>query len=542
MTNPASGKVLAPANIGRFPQSGNGDCHLPQTGHPLVPWHSPLPQKTHPKSDIQTRFLPKSTIFAALHSYCHAAMFAQKTISLLLFCLFCPAPFLHARNSFPPAVSPQSRIHAPQKDSAFFSRKDAAHPDPTASRRMKAPDALGMAFTGVPLVITGVATKSVDDRFRSLRNSFMPAFRCKADDFLQYLPAAAMAGMKAFGVESRSSWGRMLVSDAFSAILMAGIVNSLKATTHVERPDGSNRHSFPSGHTATAFMTATMLNKEYGYISPWIGIGAYSVAAATGMMRIANNKHWLSDVLAGAGTGIIATEIGYLLADLIFKEKGIDHALDFNHFSRDTFAVSTFNLNPSFLGVYLGLASMPGRYQMNGGHPLKFLPGSSVGIEGAYFFNPHIGAGGIFGLSDVPFSRNTMAAGNSAGILSVYSGAYFSYPVMDCLLVGGNISVGYVHSNASGAEGTPITKKDWVSISPGLSLTFRSKEHFGLKLFARYELMPGIMPGSSPNTLHLLAFGAAASILFPNAPDAEQAHKVSRNQKNKKKKTSSSEE
>lgn len=144
MTNPASGKVLAPANIGRFPQSGNGDCHLPQTGHPLVPWHSPLPQKTHPKSDIQTSFLPKSTIFAALHSYCHAAMFAQKTISLLLFCLFCPAPFLHARNSFPPAVSPQSRIHAPQKDSAFFSRKDVARPDPTASRRMKAPDALGM--------------------------------------------------------------------------------------------------------------------------------------------------------------------------------------------------------------------------------------------------------------------------------------------------------------------------------------------------------------------------------------------------------------
>ena len=57
---------------------------------------------------------------------------------------------------------------------------------------------------------------------------------------------------------------------------------------------GSNRHSFPSGHTATAFMTATMLNKEYGHKSPWIGVGAYGMATATGLMRMANNKHWLN--------------------------------------------------------------------------------------------------------------------------------------------------------------------------------------------------------------------------------------------------------
>jgi len=83
------------------------------------------------------------------------------------------------------------------------------------------------------------------------------------------------------GVESRSSWNRMLVSDAFSAMIMSGVVNTLKTATKVERPDGSNYHSFPSGHTATAFMTATMLTKEYGHKSPWIGIGAYSVASAT---------------------------------------------------------------------------------------------------------------------------------------------------------------------------------------------------------------------------------------------------------------------
>lgn len=125
-----------------------------------------------------------------------------------------------------------------------------------------------MTYIGVPLIVGGLAVKSGDDHFRSLRNDYLPRFHHHADDYLQYAPAAIMLGMKTFGVEGRSSWTRMLVSDAFSALLMGSVVNTLKQTTHVVRPDGSNDHSFPSGHTATAFMTATMLTKEYGHISP----------------------------------------------------------------------------------------------------------------------------------------------------------------------------------------------------------------------------------------------------------------------------------
>lgn len=160
-----------------------------------------------------------------------------------------------------------------------------------------------MTYIGLPLIVGGLIVKSEDDHFRRLRNDYMPSFSRHYDDYMQYLPAAVMLGMKIGGIESRSSWSRMLVSDAFSAILMGSVVNTLKRTTLVTRPDGSDRHSFPSGHTATAFMTATMLNKEYGYKSPWIGIGAYTVAAGTGMMRMANNKHWLSDIMVGAGSG-----------------------------------------------------------------------------------------------------------------------------------------------------------------------------------------------------------------------------------------------
>ena len=109
-----------------------------------------------------------------------------------------------------------------------------------------------------------------------------------------------MLGLKGFGVESRSSWGRMLVSDAFSVAIMASVVNTIKYTAHVRRPDKSNYKSFPSGHTATAFMAAMMMHKEYGDRSPWYSISAFTVATATGISRILNNRHWLSDVLAGS--------------------------------------------------------------------------------------------------------------------------------------------------------------------------------------------------------------------------------------------------
>ena len=74
--------------------------------------------------------------------------------------------------------------------------------------------------------------------------------------------------MKLAGVQSRSSWKELAVSNVFSAALMAGFVNSLKYTTRETRPDNTSNNSFPSGHTATAFMCATILHKEYGMKSP----------------------------------------------------------------------------------------------------------------------------------------------------------------------------------------------------------------------------------------------------------------------------------
>lgn len=164
---------------------------------------------------------------------------------------------------------------------------------------------------------------SIDTDLHALRNCVIPGFHYSYDDYLQYAPAALTLGLKACGYKSRSGWGRMIVSDAFSAVIMAGTVNGLKYSVGRLRPDGSRRNSFPSGHTATAFMTATMLHKEYGWRSPWFSIGGYTAAAVTGISRILNNRHWLSDVIAGGAIGIGSVHLGYFITDCIFKEKGL---------------------------------------------------------------------------------------------------------------------------------------------------------------------------------------------------------------------------
>ena len=94
--------------------------------------------------------------------------------------------------------------------------------------RITSSRAYRITYIGVPLIVAGLVVQERDRGFRHLRNDYVPSFRLHYDDYLQYAPAALMLGLKIGGVRGRSSWGRMLVSDAFSVALMAGAVNSLK--------------------------------------------------------------------------------------------------------------------------------------------------------------------------------------------------------------------------------------------------------------------------------------------------------------------------
>jgi len=278
-----------------------------------------------------------------------------------------------------------------------------------------------LTFVGVPLFLAGWAVKGDKAMFRvnnkgSNRNTqLLTDFKTGIDDYTQYFGPAMTVGLKLGGYEGRSDWSRLLASAAMSYGIMAGLVNGIKYTAKEMRPDGSQANSWPSGHTATSFVGATLLHKEYGLTrSPWFSVAGYGVATATGVMRVLNNRHWISDVMSGAGIGIMSTELGYALGDVLFKGKGLlrnNLQLDPN--------------NPSFFAISMGLGlgskdidfinsdivdewrfedaeieemgyDETIDYESDESPNIRFRAATVVDAEGAYFFNKYVGIGGRF--------------------------------------------------------------------------------------------------------------------------------------------------
>ena len=139
------------------------------------------------------------------------------------------------------------------------------------------------------------------------------------DNFIQYLPMVTTFGLDQTHLTAAHGYKDQAIILATSFILMSGTVTSIKYSTHIQRPDGSAYNSFPSGHTATAFMGAEFLRQEYKDRSPWPGIFGYAVAASTGMYRVYNDRHWITDVAAGAGVGILSTKVAYWIHPMVQK-------------------------------------------------------------------------------------------------------------------------------------------------------------------------------------------------------------------------------
>ncbi|MCI6160805.1 MAG: phosphatase PAP2 family protein [Prevotella sp.] len=330
-----------------------------------------------------------------------------------------------------------------------------------------------LSYMGLAFVASGLLVKSEKKDFREMRHYFQPKFKVTWDNYTQYVPLALTWTLKACKVEGRSSWARLATSNVLSFSTMALLVNSLKYSTHELRPDGTSYNSFPSGHTATSFVCASILHREYGLTrSPWYSVAGYSIATATGICRILNNRHWISDVLVGAGVGILSTDIGYFLGDLIFKGKGISRG-------RLSTTAPDISDRTSFLslGIQTGIGpnylDCPDIYDNYNEHRQPFAPddprgvshplglklyfgtSTSLNVEGAYFLNNYVGIGGCIRATSLPIvagvdlnngflynvkshsienkedSRFFKFVGVESNHISTFdfnSGLYFSYP------------------------------------------------------------------------------------------------------------------
>ena len=332
------------------------------------------------------------------------------------------------------------------------------------------------------------------------------------DNFLEHAPILFTTSLNLAGVEGRSDTKRYLATGAMSYAIAAGLVKSLKHTIGETRPDGSDNNSFPSGHAALAFTAATILHKEYGQTrSPWYSVAGYGMAATTGVMRIMHNRHWTGDVMAGAALGILSTELAYGLSSIIFKKKGlvrdnIDLAIDADQ-------------HPSFVGISMGAGLGFESLTLASEHltPIEIKTGTATAaaVEGAYFFNRHIGVGGRFRTVTAPMnngedvlsalSPNTTSnlrlriESNQLTELTFDAGVYFNLPLSNRFALGSKLLIG--HSMTQGIEINARTEtsgdNNWsylnidgtnaMTCGTGLSATYACSDAFAWRAFVDYD-------------------------------------------------------
>ena len=395
----------------------------------------------------------------------------------------------------------------PKMDLDFF--KSKTNPDVKEYKFMD-----DMTFVGVPLFVAGWAIKSDKAMFRvnnkqgKKNTQLLTDFKTSIDDYTQFFGPAMVVGLKVGGVEGRSDWPRLMASSLMSYAIMAGFVNGIKYTAKELRPDGSTRNSWPSGHTATSFVGATILHKEYGLTrSPWYSIAGYGVATATGVMRVLNNRHWVSDVMSGAGIGIVSTELGYALCDLMFKNNGLlRNDLSFTSNSPSFFSISMgvglggkdidFNIFTDLQdaeqhGITPDLAALfadDPAANVN----IDFHSATVVDAEGAYFFNNYVGIGGRLRVR----AMSAKSFGNYADISNEDADYAWDYDINE------------IYENATSprsltpaqikAGGAPVTKMEGIVKSDHLAeFTGSLGLYFNLPLSSRFSLGSKLLIGRS---------------------------------------------
>lgn len=354
------------------------------------------------------------------------------------------------------------------------------------------------------LFAAAAATWGEKENIREVRNRYLPAFKVKYDDYLQYAPAVAVYGLKLGGVKGRNNLGRATLSYGASLVIMGILVNSIKYTAKVERPDGSKNNSFPSGHAAMAFTNASFLHKEYGMVNPAYSIAGYGSATLTGLGRNLNNRHWLPDILAGAGIGIISTELGYFFIDKIYKNKG-DNLSMLSRIQGNDY--------PSFLAIKLGTTFGTTNFLKESELDDKKQIGFEGGLEGAYFFSKKWGIGGDFSFSSFPIKpmKVNLDDGDSygeheirtqsLGFLGAGIGPYFSHEFSDKWQLTLKATAGY----SATASGKVFIKSDSIDNpnhqleiarykpkpafrwNTGASITYKFNPGLGLTFYTDYN-------------------------------------------------------
>ncbi|MCC8144691.1 MAG: phosphatase PAP2 family protein [Tannerellaceae bacterium] len=190
-------------------------------------------------------------------------------------------------------------------------------PDTTRSSWIE-PDRYASGFTPKKLILplsligvgaVGTAIDNMNDFHLFSRKESVKQIRI--DDYLEWGMLGWVFICDLMGKE-KHSWQDQLFLVMLAEGMNAGMVHGIKKGINERRPDGGP-HSFPSGHTVNSFLGAHIAYKEFKDTNPWLAYSGYGIATFVGVSRLYNNRHWVSDVLAGAGFGILSVELAYLI-------------------------------------------------------------------------------------------------------------------------------------------------------------------------------------------------------------------------------------
>ena len=335
---------------------------------------------------------------------------------------------------------------------------------------------------GWGMIIRGLILNQTDKHYRENSPQFIKRSYDLTDYGVALLPLASTYISRLCGVESRSNMKRMILSNAGALALTVGATQLLKHSVTECRPNHEDTKSMPSGHTSIAFMSATILHREYGHISPWISVGGYATAATTQYLRLRHNSHWMNDLYIGAGIGTIATNIAYYITDRILGENGLSSKPTVR--LRDMYNTLKYNVRPSSINLITGIEAG----HVGGTDSIPSLTTEAtytVGAEFSYFLNTHWAVESLFRLS-------TTKVNNITDNLSQYhlnAGAKYSYPLLPGLRIAARCHVG-----GRFTEKTSTISDTSLELGSGCSFDYMDKEKYAIGIsFDYYHAFSNLM-------------------------------------------------
>jgi len=223
----------------------------------------------------------------------------------------------------------------------LFSQKDIISIEPKKSLLVK-------SILPATLFLSGVLLNGsqLEKNWQmNIRKGIGNDFHFAADDYIQYVPYAQMYLGDIIGMEAKNHWFDQTKNVFIGGMMTLVITHALKRGVGKERPDGSSNHSFSSGHTATSFLGATILYHEFKDANMFYASSGFLFSSSTGGLRVVNNRHWVSDVLAGAGIGI-------LVGNLIYHIEPLKNFNPFENTKNFTFSPMIDNKGFSFIASF----------------------------------------------------------------------------------------------------------------------------------------------------------------------------------------------